>query len=111
MCYSWGKKKNQVCVFINNSGLSLLTFLWLNGLIYGYRKDGFKVTIYLKVFSGRGVFSNLFFLGGKKKSLANLKKLAVLNNNDFYFLMGPKGVLSINECIRLKIGGYLLGKF
>lgn len=105
------KKKKVVIVFINSSGLTLLNFLWGKGFIYGYSKEGFKVTIYLKSLqTGRGFFSNLLFLGGKKHSLVSLKKKAKLNTNDFYFLISSKGVLSIKESIGFHVGGYLLGK-
>ncbi len=105
------KKKKIVIVYINNSGLTLLNFLWGKGFIYGYSKEGFKVTIFLKYLqTGRGGFSNLIFLRGKKNSLVSLKKKEKLNNNDFYFLITSKGVFSIKDSIGFHVGGYLLGK-
>lgn len=68
--------------------------------------------IYLKYYqTGIGFFSNFNFLGGTKISLLKLKKIVLLNNNDFYIIMTSKGLLSIKESIKVQVGGYLLGKF
>ena len=58
-----------------SESLTLLNFLWSKGFIYGYSKEGFKVTIYLKYLqTGRGSFYNFLFLSCKKNSLLSLKK-------------------------------------
>lgn len=92
--------------------MKLLNFLWKKGFIFGYRKEGFKVIIYLKYYqNGSGFFFNFIYLGWTKVSLIKLKKISILNNNDFFIIMTSKGLLTIKESVKAKEGGYLLGKF
>ncbi len=105
------KRKKKLIIVTTNDGFLLLNFLWSEGFIYGYYRCGFHAIIFLKYFiSGRSFFSTLHI--GKSRLLNGklLKSLHFLNKNNFYLVLTVEGVISLDLCVKKKLGGYVIGQ-
>lgn len=86
--------------------LRLLNILWDEGFILGYKifSDFSKLKIYLKYSKGSPVINNIIIIS--KPSLwvyYSIKRLSKIKN--FIILTTNKGLKTIKDCKKLKIGG------
>lgn len=102
------QKASTIFVLKNSFCLKVLNFCYNHGLILGFLETKKGIFIFLKVKKGVNCFSKikllkkrglkLFFQYRDKYRLGNLKRDVVL-------LTTSKGLLTIEEAFKLKIGG------
>lgn len=101
----------EVVLKTNKKSLSLLDPIWDSNLINGYTIKKSNLRVYLKYsYLGAPNIRNLKFLSKpgmrkfvKAKDLTLLKK-----HNNFIYLLTSKGVLLLEDAIKLNIGGEIL---
>jgi len=89
----------------------LLEFLWLHKLICGFKiqRHCESIIIYLK---NNEMNTNLKCDKYKHYNNINtLKKKQKWFKNSFFIIKTTKGILTIKQCVTIKIGGFLLYKF
>jgi ribosomal protein S8 len=90
--------------------VSMLDFLWLQGIIFGYvnhKKN--KYYIYLKYTQDNFLFNNVKFLNNyvDNKHLGNV---SILESNSTYCVSTVKGIYTQGECHKKGLGGYVFAK-
>jgi ribosomal protein S8 len=88
-----------------------LKLLWKNGFILGYKNINGKLIVFLKYISSKPAI-NFFRIPRKqnKKIYLSVKQLWKLrmNNNTLCVIATSKGLKSLKECKKEKIGGKLM---
>lgn len=102
------QKNGSFFIRKNNFCLKVLQFLYVNGLILGYIENFNGVIVFLNIKGGVNSFSRVRYL--KKRGLKltfKYKDHLKLNNlrRDLVLLSTPKGLLTMEEAFKLKIGG------
>lgn len=102
-------KKHSITVQRTKFCESMLKTLWNEGFILGYRviSDTSKLKIFLRYSKlGKPIITSLQFLSkpGKKIYLSS-KQIWKINSKAFLIISTNKGLKSINECKKFKIGG------
>jgi len=106
-------KKKYIYSLKNNICLGVLNVLWDEGLINGYRIHSSKkknLEIFLKYNKGTPVILLLKAISKPgKRVYINKKNIWKLDNSVGLFILSTnKGVLSLNKCKELNIGGELI---
>lgn len=108
---SSSQKKESLIITYSNHILELVFCLYENGYIQSYKilhKN--KIIIYLRYYFNHSVFnnfkiiskpSNLRFLKFEKLTLLPTKKTTI-------FLSTDKGILTLDQCKKQKLGGVIL---
>ncbi len=102
------KQKGIFFIKKSKNCLTILNFLYCQGFILGYFETDKKIIVYLKNKKLGNSFSKIRFL--KKKGLRyhfKYKDSKFLNNlkKDIVILSTSKGLLTLDEAFKLKIGG------
>lgn len=104
-------KKSVILEYRTNICESLLKVLWDEGFISGYRispHNNKKVEIYLKYTkTGRPVINSLKFLSKPSRRVYfSVKQIWKLDSSKTFIIFSTnKGLKSINECKKNRIGG------
>merc|ERR1712096_36287 len=89
----------------------ILDVLWIEGFIYGYSiyKKGI-LKVFLK-YSEKGIrlLDNLVY-SNKNIYYKNLKKLLILEVNLYIFMITEKGFFFFVNCLKNRMGGFILLK-
>ena len=85
--------------------LIFLNALWKNGVIYGYTKINNGYSLILKYNS-----ANLCRFMHNKLTKKKLKTLTILNPNDSYIFLNPKGISIYSKKSSIINGGTLIAK-
>ena len=90
----------------------ILKVLYKEGLIQGYQidKDNYQIIVYLRFFQNKFVIDRLKFLSvpSSHRFLSYSELCMISNKKTFILLSTNKGLRTIYECKKLKIGGKLL---
>lgn len=110
-------KKLSINIIYTKKNLYFLNVLKKNALLQNYYVFSINNKLFIKVFPF--YFKNLSIMKSFKlvsspsrKFYVSLKSLSILKNRmggSIYLLSTPKGVLNIDQAIKLKVGGFLLG--
>ena len=88
-----------------------LKILWLEGFIFGYKvckKNQKKIKIFLKYKNKKSVINNIKIISKPSRRIfytANQIYKFTNNNNLLIFISTSKGIKSLTECKKYKIGG------
>lgn len=106
------KKKHVKIYKFNNFSLNVLNFLYKNGYILTYNFDSNTncINIFLKYYRGKSAFSTLYIISKVHKNVyVTVDLLAKYQNNLGTFVISTsKGILSLEQALKLNIGGKLL---
>lgn len=101
-------KKHNSCFIktISNIQIKLLNFLWINKLIYGYKR--INVKYYVLFFKNR-IRNNkkIYNKYNKMLNTRTLIKLKVWNTNNLFIINNNKNFFNIKQINLLKIGGFI----
>ena len=90
----------------------ILKVLYKEGFIQGYQidKDNYQIVVYLRFFQNKSVIDRLKFLSvpSSHRFLSYSELCMISNKKTFILLSTNKGLRTIYECKKLKIGGKLL---
>ena len=90
----------------------ILKVLYKEGFIQGYQidKDNYQIVVYLRFFQNKFVIDRLKFLSvpSSHRFLSYSELCMISNKKTFILLSTNKGLRTIYECKKLKIGGKLL---
>ena len=90
----------------------ILKVLYKEGFIQGYQidKDNYQIVVYLRFFQNKFVIDRLKFLSvpSSHRFLSYSELCLISNKKTFILLSTSKGLRTIYECKKLKIGGKLL---
>jgi len=90
----------------------ILKVLYKEGFIQGYQidKDNYQIVVYLRFFQNKSVIDRLKFLSvpSSHRFLSYSELCLISNKKTFILLSTNKGLRTIYECKKLKIGGKLL---
>jgi len=95
--------KKKICILF-------LNILWDEGFILGYKIDETNlIKIFLKYQNKKPVINSLKIITkpGKRKYCSIKQLWKIKYNSGIIILSTNKGIMSINECKKLKIGGEL----
>jgi small subunit ribosomal protein S8 len=86
---------------------AILKILWTEGYILGYEKKNNKFKIYLKYIENRPVINNLNSISKPGKRIYfSIKQIWKLDSSKYFIIFSTnKGLKTILECKKLKIGG------
>ncbi len=92
----------------------VLSILYKQGLIRGFYENNRKTKIYLK-YSGSTIKPVIRYIQAisvnGRPFYTNTKSLSKLvHSNEIFLISTPKGVLTLNECIQHKVGGFVFCK-
>jgi small subunit ribosomal protein S8 len=113
------KLKNASClrqeiVYLNFNVkyFKILKILYHNGFIQGFKIDfqNFQTIIYLRFFQNKKIIDNLKFLSiPSHYHFISFFDLSLINNKKIFILLSTnKGLKTLYECKKEKIGGKLL---
>jgi small subunit ribosomal protein S8 len=97
------QKKKKICE-------SVLNILWDGGFILGYKtieEDPTKIKIYLKYYKGKPVIQTLKSVSkpGSRIYYSTKQIWKIDSNKTFLIISTNKGLKTLMECKKLKIGG------
>jgi len=100
-------KKNFVILPKTKFCASFLNILWDEGIILGYSIISDSLKIFLKYKNGKPVITKLNYISKPgKKIYYNVKQLWKINQtNGVFILSTTKGLMSLDNCKKYKIGG------
>ena len=86
---------------------SFLKVLWSEGFILGYSVENDKLKIFLKYVNSNPTINTLNFISkpGKKVYYSIKQIWKIKSNEQFIIFSTNKGLKSITDCKKLKIGG------
>jgi ribosomal protein S8 len=102
--------KESLLVDYHPSVLSIVEFLYLEGLIQSFSLNSTTLLIRLRYSNNINLLQNLKIVSKPSfKKLFNFKSVLMLPiKNATFCLSTPKGLISLNECKKRKQGGVLL---
>tara|TARA_B100000035_G_C20856547_1_gene489906 strand:- start:376 stop:756 length:381 start_codon:yes stop_codon:yes gene_type:complete len=105
---------NKEVVYLNFDlkYLEVLRVLYREGFIQGYKidKKNYQTIVYLRFFQNRPVIGKLQFLSvPSRERFISYKNLCLISNKKTFILLSTdKGLRTIYECKKQKLGGKLL---
>jgi ribosomal protein S8 len=108
---SW-TSANKLVLNYDNFSLTILQVLYSSGLIQSYTilcKN--KVTIFLRKSFNKTLTQNLKLVSTPTQKISlDYKKIALIrkNTNSILFFSTDRGLLTVSECKKQKVGGVLL---
>jgi small subunit ribosomal protein S8 len=108
------RHRSSVICFASKLGQSVLSALWREGFIYGYRilENGSEVEVFLKYSEGSPVVRKIKLVSMPGRpvyfSVQDLRQFQRRNSFAILVLTTPKGVLSCSEAISQNQGGKVL---
>jgi ribosomal protein S8 len=96
-----------VVCFFNNQNYNLVNFLYKEGLIQSFNKRENSLLIYFRKISEGCLLSKLKLIFKPSFSMSlNYKNLSKISSRQRIIAVSTdKGILNINECKKIKIGG------
>lgn len=100
-------KKEKILVKCSKHALELVVCLYDEGFINSYQIIDDKIKVTLRYFFNKPVLKNLKILSSPSKlRYLNLKMLSKLSNKKIsLFVSTNKGILTLNQCKKHKVGG------
>jgi|TARA_B100000424_G_C22708762_1_gene385998 small subunit ribosomal protein S8 len=90
----------------------ILRILYKEGFIQSYKidKENYQTIVYLRFFQNKSVIDRLKFLSvpSRHRFMSYSELCLISNKKTFILLSTNKGLRTINECKKQKIGGKLL---
>ena len=105
---------NKEVVYLNFDlkYFEVLRILYREGFIQGYKidKKNYQTIVYLRFFQNKSVLDRLRFLSvPSRERFISYKDLCLINNKKTFVLLSTnKGLRTIFECKKQKLGGKLL---
>lgn len=86
---------------------SFLKILWTEGFILGYSIENEKIKIFLKYVNGRPAINSLNLISTPSRRIYySVKQIWKIDSCQYFIILSTnKGLKSILECKKLKIGG------
>ena len=104
--------KEVVYLNFNIKYLKILKILYREGFIQGFKLDlqNYQTIVYLRFFQNKRVIDRLKFLSiPSREHFISYKDLSMINNKKTFILLSTnKGLRSLYECKKQKLGGKLL---
>ena len=104
--------KRTINLKFNKKYLNLLTILYKEGFIQSFFINSSKLstTIYLRFFQNKNILSNLKFIStpSRQKFISYFNLCRINTKKIFVLLTTNKGLLTLPECKKQKIGGKIL---
>lgn len=104
--------KEVVYLNFNIKYLKILKILYREGFIQGFKLDlqNYQTIVYLRFFQNKKVIDRLKFLSiPSREHFISYKDLSMINNKKTFILLSTnKGLRSLYECKKQKLGGKLL---
>jgi len=104
--------KEVVYLNFNIKYLKILKILYREGFIQGFKLDlqNYQTIVYLRFFQNKKVIDRLKFLSiPSREHFISYKDLSMINNKKTFILLSTnKGLHSLYECKKQKLGGKLL---
>jgi small subunit ribosomal protein S8 len=103
-------KKEKIKIKYSKHSLELVVCLYNEGFIHSYQLKNNQILIILRYFFNKPILKNLKIISTPSKlRYLNLKALSKLSNKKTsLFFSTSKGLLTLNQCKKNKIGGILL---
>lgn len=100
-------KKEKILIKYSKHSLELVVCLYNEGFIHSYQIINDKIQISLRYFFNKPILKNLRILSTPSKlRYLNLKMLSKLSSKKVsLFVSTDKGVLTLNQCKKYKVGG------